>query len=224
MRKDLVRQARQLLLLIIALAILAEGWFAWQTARSGGGPAWLQTLFGFPQTLAGWRIGIVAGHNGNDSGAVCPDGLTEASVNLAVAEAAVRGLKQRGATVDLLEEFDSRLSGYQADVFISIHADSCEVDLSGFKVASLEGGSVASERLVACLWNRYAAVTGLQPHPDTVTYDMRGYHAFREIASGTPAAIIETGFLKGDRDLLTRRPDRVAAGIVAGVECFGAAR
>ncbi|MCX6028686.1 MAG: N-acetylmuramoyl-L-alanine amidase [Chloroflexi bacterium] len=215
---------QRLLLLVSLLAAAAAGFSVWSSARAGEGPAWLQVIFGPRQTLAGRRIGIVAGHSGNDSGAVCPDGLTEASVNAAVAEAVVRGLKSRGAAVDLLNEFDSRLRGYAADAFVSIHADSCGVDLSGFKVASLEGGSKASEPLAACLWERYETATGLARHPDTITYDMRGYHAFREIALATPAAIIEIGFLKADRDLLTKRPDRAAAGIVAGVECFLAAK
>ncbi len=37
---------------------------------------------------------------------------------------------------------------------------------------------------------------------------------------GTPAAIIETGFLGGDRDFLTGQTGRVAAGIADGVLCF----
>ena len=49
---------------------------------------------------------------------------------------------------------------------------------------------------------------------------MSRYHAFREIAIETPAAIIEMGFLKADRELLTKRPERAAAGIVAGIDCF----
>jgi hypothetical protein len=49
---------------------------------------------------------------------------------------------------------------------------------------------------------------------------MSRYHAFREIAVDPPAAIIETGFLKADRELLTHHPERSAAGIVAGIECF----
>ena len=49
---------------------------------------------------------------------------------------------------------------------------------------------------------------------------MSRYHAFREIAVETPAAIIETGFLKADREVLTQHPERSAAGIVAGIECF----
>ena len=169
---------------------------------------------------AGRHIGIVAGHKDNDSGAVCPDGLTEAQINQAIAERVVSRLTQQGMTVDLLGEFDRRLPRYRADAFVSIHADSCQVDLSGFKVASLEGGSQASGRLAACLWQSYEAETGLPRHPDTVTYDMSRYHAFREIAEQTPAAIIEVGFMKADRKLLTEQPDRAAQGIVDGILCF----
>src|SRR4030095_13712479 len=53
------------------------------------------------------RIGIVAGHYGNDSGAVCYDGngnvtLTEADVNLKIAALVQQQLTQRGYQVDLL--------------------------------------------------------------------------------------------------------------------------
>jgi N-acetylmuramoyl-L-alanine amidase len=210
MRTDLIRLARRGLLGVIVVMAALAAWAIWQ---GGAG------LFGPAQTLRGRTIGIVAGHSGHDSGAVCPDGLTEAEVNSRIAEITARELRRRGAAVDLLAEFDPRLRGYRAAAFVSIHADSCSVDLSGFKVASLAGGAAASTRLVDCLWQEYAAATGLSPHPDTITYDMRDYHAFREIATDTAAAIIEVGFMQGDRELLTRRPALPAAGIVAGIEC-----
>jgi len=49
---------------------------------------------------------------------------------------------------------------------------------------------------------------------------MREYHAFREIDPSTVAAIIETGFLNLDREILTRETERVAAGVVDGILCF----
>jgi N-acetylmuramoyl-L-alanine amidase len=219
MRLGTLRWIQRLFLFIILAAAATGGWFAYQSVQAGAGPAFLQTLMGV-QPLGGMRVGIVAGHSGNDSGAVCPDGLTEAEVNMAAAQAVVRSLEGRGIAADLLEEFDDRLDGYRADAFVSIHADSCGVDFSGFKVASLEGGSNASEQLAQCLWDRYEAATGLARHPSTITYDMTKYHAFREIASSTPAAIIEIGFLRGDRELLTQQTERVAQGIVDGIECF----
>ena len=215
-----VLRARRVFLLLLAAAVAASLWLAQHTAQAGGGPEWLRFLFGPPLPLAGVRVGIVAGHHGNDSGAVCPDGLTEAEVNLRIAESVAERLRAQGVRVDVLDEFDRRLRGYRADAFVSIHADSCAVDLTGFKVASQEGGSDTSQRLAACLWDRYEAETGLPRHVDTITNDMLRYHAFREIASTTPAAIIETGFLSGDRIFLTEHADQAAAGIVQGVTCF----
>jgi N-acetylmuramoyl-L-alanine amidase len=220
MRFQTVRWVRRFLLGIVLVAVLAAAGAAWNASGAGGVPAGVLRLLGLPVGESMGHIGIVAGHSGNDSGAVCPDGLTEAQVNRAVADAVARALRRRGATVDLLEEFDPRLNGYQADAFVSIHADSCEVDRSGYKVASLEGGSDASRRLVDCLWEHYNAATALTPDPNTITYDMSRYHAFEEISPDTPAAIIEIGFLKGDRPLIAGRPDKAAQGIVAGLECF----
>jgi N-acetylmuramoyl-L-alanine amidase len=220
MRLDALRWIQRLVLLFALALVAAGGWFVYNSAQAGDAPALLQAIVGPPRPLRGLHIGIVAGHHGNDSGAVCPDGLTEAEVNLAAAEAVVSALQQNGARVDLLEEFDDRLEGYRADAFVSIHADSCEVSLSGFKVASLEGGSEASQRLADCLWQHYEAATELPRHLNTITYDMTRYHAFREISPSTPAAIIEIGFLRSDRDLIAGKPDTVARGIADGIECF----
>lgn len=220
MRLESVRWARRLLLAGAILTILSAAGLVWQSTGAGGGPVGMLGLLGLPAGNSPRHIGIVAGHSGNDSGAVCPDGLTEAQVNQAVADAVARALRRRGATVDLLQEFDPLLQGYQADALISIHADSCEVDLSGYKVASLEGGSAASQRLADCLWEGYGAATSLAPHTDTITHDMSRYHAFQEISPQTPAAIIEIGFLKGDRELIAEHPEKAAQGILAGLECF----
>jgi len=176
------------------------------------------------------RVGIVAGHAGNDSGAVCVDGngdvtLTEAEVNLEIAAIVQQKLIERGFQVDLLREFDSRLNGYRALAIISIHNDSCEYindDATGFKVAAALNTPDLNRanRLTACLVDRYHRATDLTFHAGSITSDMREYHAFREIDPSTVAAIIETGFLNLDRELLTRETDRVAAGVVDGILCF----
>ena len=49
---------------------------------------------------------------------------------------------------------------------------------------------------------------------------MREYHAFSEIDPSTIAAIIETGFLKLDQKILVEQTDRVANGVVQGIQCF----
>jgi N-acetylmuramoyl-L-alanine amidase len=174
------------------------------------------------------HIGIVAGHWGSDTGALCPDGLREVDINLDVAQRVVYILQALGYQADLLAEFDPRLEGYWADALISIHADSCTAypsatpPASGFKVASVEDSLVpeAEEQLVACLAQCYAARTGMYFHASSITYDMTRYHTFYEIDDQTPGAIIETGFMMNDRRLLTERADLVAQGIVDGIVCF----
>jgi N-acetylmuramoyl-L-alanine amidase len=176
------------------------------------------------------RIGIVAGHAGNDSGAVCVDGngdatLTEADVNLKIAAIVQQKLIEKGFQVDLLREFDSRLNGYRALAIVSIHNDSCEYinnEATGFKVAAALNTTDPNRanRLTACLVDRYYRSTGLTFHSGSITSDMREYHAFREIDPSTVSAIIETGFLNLDREMLTKQTDRVAAGVVDGILCF----
>ena len=176
---------------------------------------------GTPLALA--HVGIVAGHWGNDTGATCPDGLTEVEINLAVAERVVSLLSQAGYTAEMLPEFSSKLDGYVAAALVSIHTDSCNVpEATGFKVARVSSSMVpeVEDRLVACLIEHYSQVTGLSVHENSITFDMTEYHAFYEIAPDTPAAIIEIGFMAADRPLLTRRPDLVAQGIFEGLECF----
>ncbi len=170
------------------------------------------------------KIGIVSGHWGNDSGAVCENGTTEAEVNLKIATIVQQKLSALGYDADLLNEFDPRLTGYQAAMLVSIHNDSCDYindQATGFKVAaaiSARDNNLAN-RLAACLRDRYQQTTGLPLH-DSVTNDMSFYHAFNEISPSTSAAIIETGFLNLDYQFLTQKTDVVAEGVEKGILCF----
>lgn len=181
------------------------------------------------------RIGIVAGHwwleedgkQSRDVGAVCDEGtssqLTEVEINLELAKRVFFELHKVGYDTDLLQEWDERLYGYQADVLVSIHADACLYpEASGFKVARVADSHVPEieDRLVACVTERYAARTGLTLHGGSITADMSRYHTFYEIDPNTPGVIIEVGFMLADRWLLTRRPDLVAQGIIDGILCF----
>jgi N-acetylmuramoyl-L-alanine amidase len=227
------------MLVVASAALLAAGLITWRLLAAGqkgtltppqglpqGNGAAVATstsrpLVDLPPGAA--RVGVVAGHAGYDIGAVCPDGLSEADVNLAIAQEVADLLTRRGYGVDVLEEYDERLTGYRADALVSVHADSCDVPgATGFKVARVTDSAIpeAEDRLVACLYQEYESVTGLPPHPSSITDDMTSYHAFREIDRHTPGAIIETGFLLDDRDLLTGRPKLVARGIATGVVCF----
>lgn len=171
------------------------------------------------------RIGIVAGHWGNDSGAVCTDGLTEVEINLDIATRVKEALTAAGFDVDLLQEYDDKLTGYNALALVSIHADTCNYiddNATGFKVTpSLASGAPEkASRLVACISSRYEEITGMRFHPGSATYDMSSYHAFNEINTNTTAAIIETGFMNLDRLILTQKPSLIAEGIAQGVLCY----
>ena len=167
------------------------------------------------------RVGIIAGHKDNDSGAVCDDGLTEASINANIANQVANNLQAHGIVTEILSEFDPRLHGYFATALISIHADSCTYFnelATGFKIA---GSSYTdSEALSICVEQAYGEATQLPYHTNTITPHMTDYHAFREISPGTPAIIVETGFMNLDRELLTTRADVSAAGITNGILCF----
>lgn len=174
------------------------------------------------------RIGIVAGHSGNDPGAVCPEalgGFREVDINLDIASRVRENLIQEGFDVDLLAEFDPRLNGYRALALVSIHTDSCDYineEATGFKVAAAMSTYYPEQaaRLTSCLRVRYAEITHLSFHAGSVTNDMTSYHAFSEISNETPAAIIEVGFMNLDRKILTEQPDLLARGITAGILCY----
>ena len=199
-------------------AIVLNAPQATQTAESIGTPT--------PRSKP--LVGIVVGHwddQTRDPGAVCSDiNLTEFQVNQNIAALVRDQLIARGYDVELLREFDPRLSGYKASVLVSIHADSCDYindAATGFKVAAAMANPrpQLSARLVGCMRQRYAQATGMKLHT-SVTEDMGSYHAFDEIDPDTTAAIIEVGFLNLDRVILTQHPDRVAQGIIDGILCY----
>lgn len=171
------------------------------------------------------KIGIVVGHRGHDSGAVCANGLTELEINSNVATYVQQKLINAGFEVELLDEFDSRLKNYQAGLLLSIHSDSCDYindSATGFKVAAAfsQKGDQSSSRLVQCLSDRYANITGLRYHYQSVTTDMTSYHVFDEIDPYTTAGIIELGFMNLDQEILTTKPELLAEGITKGISCY----
>ena len=174
-----------------------------------------------PTSIPRLPVGIVAGHSGNDPGAVCPPELEntrEVDVNLDVANRVRELLAQNGYVVNLLTEYDTRLQGFQAMALVSIHADSCEYvneKATGFKVAAALSTIYPENttRLTNCLRTRYAAKTNMDFHAGSVTPDMTSYHAFSEIDNNTPAAIIEIGFLNLDHEILTKQQDNIAQGV-----------
>ncbi|MCB0063615.1 MAG: N-acetylmuramoyl-L-alanine amidase [Caldilineaceae bacterium] len=172
------------------------------------------------------EIALVSGHAGYDSGAICVDAngvttVTEAAINAAITQRVAQRLRRNGALVTVLDEFDERLPDLQADLLLSFHSDSC-IEASGYKTAYATNAAVvvATTKLSNCFDRHYAPMTELAWHPDTITHDMTDYHVFREVASTTPALILEMGFIGGDQQLLLQHPNTVAAGITESIRCF----
>lgn len=174
-----------------------------------------------PQSPGPILIGIIAGHRESDSGAVCDDGLTEVDVNQKITDLVLANLREKGVQVELLSEFDEKLLGYRATAVVSIHADSCQYFnelATGYKIA---GSSLTdSQALEDCMEQSYASATELPYHANTITEHMTNYHAFRKIAPGTPAIILEVGFMNLDRQLLTSNAEVPAQGITNGIMCY----
>ena len=175
----------------------------------------------YAQSTAPLFLAIIAGHLESDSGAVCDDGLTEAEINLEIANKVVNQLNRRGVPAAVFAEFDPRLDSFSGTAMISIHADSCTYInelATGFKVAP--SSFTDSSTLQTCMESSYASATRLSYHANTITEHMTDYHAFRKIAVGTPAVIVETGFMNLDRELLTTNNEIAVSGLVNGIFCF----
>ncbi len=204
-----------------------------EAIQGGDDPAQIVNAIATPDTGKP-HVGIIAGHwgynSGLDTGAVCESGqfagTTEVQINIIVATYVKQYLQENGYAVDMLEEDDSRLGGYQADALVSIHADSCEYinDMAtGFKMA----GTLASpfpekiERLKSCINYYYGETTQLPYHEgSSYTADMINYHVFSKVDLETPTVIIETGFMNLDDDIIISQPELVAHGIADGIMCF----
>lgn len=149
--------------------------------------------------------------------------LTEAEVNLAVAQRTAKLLESVGVTVDVLPA--TVPPGYDADVFVAIHSDgTSNRNARGFKLATPWRASRASLHLLSVMTEEYGRATGLPPG-GAPTLNMRGYYAFTArnhkyaIAKTTPAVILELAFMTNPTDLwyLTKQQDNLAVGVANGI-------
>lgn len=176
-----------------------------------------------------YRIGIISGHRGEDSGAVCEDSygypeLQEVDVNFAVAQRVVAKLKAENFTVDLLDENDPRLDNYQGIALVSIHANTCYdfgEFVSGYIVAKAEARpDFGNDTLLReCVALNFGALVPLE-RSFVLTLDMTNYHVFRTIHPLTPAVILEMGYMLADREVLENEPELLAQAITNGIYCY----
>jgi N-acetylmuramoyl-L-alanine amidase len=150
--------------------------------------------------------------------------VTEAEVNLAVAQRVKTLLEAEGVVVDLLPA--TIPPAYDADAFLSIHADGNAGTVArGWKLATPWRASRASLQLMEAVAAAYGPATGMTEDVGGVTVNMRGYYAFNfrrhvhSVARTTPAIIVEMGFMTNaaDRAILFNEPEKPARGIAEGV-------
>jgi N-acetylmuramoyl-L-alanine amidase len=226
MRHNTVERVQRIFVWLFLLAVIGIGAIAARTTGVFPTGAQGPPRQGIVPSAWNRQVALISGHAGHDSGAICEDDagqptIREDEVNAGVARRAAERLRQAGADVEILEEYDPRLEELRADVLISLHADSC-IDATGYKSSRYTNSTIpqVSDRLVACINLNYAAATGLTENVNTITEDMTEYHAFRRIDPQTPAAILELGFLGGDNDLLANRQDLLAKGVADAILCF----
>lgn len=224
MRTVLIRRLQRVFL-IISVILFAGIVYLAATGVNYLLPSPIQRLTLITPTPERETVALISGHAGFDSGAICGPSnaptLVEADVVARIAELVREALEDAGLVVLVLNEYDERLERLDAELLLSLHADSC-IAASGFKAAYPLNSAIPTtdRRLVACINTEYAAQTGLPLHTHSITHDMTYYHAFRKVLPTTPTAILELGFLGGDGRLLTQEPELVAAAVTESIFCF----
>lgn len=154
-------------------------------------------------------------------------GKKEWEVNYKIAEILKNKLEEKGFLVELIPA--TVPPNYQADAFISIHADShSDNTKNGFKAStSWYTKTQKSEELLNFISNEYLKHTKL-PWENTITPGMKGYYSFNwtkfkhAVNPQTPSIIVENGFLTNEKDqkFLIETPEIAAEGLARGIERF----
>ncbi|OHA62701.1 MAG: hypothetical protein A2748_02200 [Candidatus Wildermuthbacteria bacterium RIFCSPHIGHO2_01_FULL_45_20] len=184
-----------------------------------------------------WKVGIQIGHWKNDevpeelsrledNHGASGGGKMEWQVNYMIAWHIAMLLDKEGIRTELLPTVIP--PNYTADAFIAIHADgnSPRKD-SGFKIAAPWWDKGEGNNLAALIEEEYGKATNL-PIDEYIPPAMTHYYAFNyekfanALAPGTPAVILEAGFLSNsvDRQILIDKPQLAAQGVVNGILAY----
>lgn len=173
---------------------------------------------------------IDAGHGGQDGGAVSPNGVEEAGINLKIAKLVESGLREAGFAVEMTRQNENALDKSKAKdmqarrlimrneaaaAIVSIH-------MNKFRDSSIKGpmafymkGSTEGQILATTMIKAVCTSIG-NPLREANPGD---YFVLRE--SIAPAVIIECGFLSNTNDEALLQDEahqaKLAAGIVAGI-------
>jgi len=179
-----------------------------------------------PRRMSGTVV-IDAGHGGKDPGATSILGFYEKGVNLSVARQVAHLLEQRGLRVKMtrtsdyfveLEDRAAIANNLNADLFVSIHADSFPKSTRrGFTVYIARSASSSSRRAASAI-ARSMSGTGL----NSFGVQTAGYH----VLTGTrgPAVLVELGYLSNRREAALLRSssfqNRLAQAVADGISDY----
>jgi len=151
-----------------------------------------------PRPEAKALVVVDAGHGGDDPGTISAGHIYEKDINLEVARRVAALLEQRGLTVVMtrqqdrfieLEERAEIANRRNADLFVSIHADSApNREVQGFTVYVARGASPDSYKAAQAISRALAGAVS----------DTRGIREadYRVLVSSTcPAVLVELGYL-----------------------------
>lgn len=177
-------------------------------------------------------IVIDAGHGGFDPGKVAKDGVTEKTINLAIAQKLSGFLEQGGATVAYTRTEDSALSeskredlknrivvaeGSDADIFVSIHQNSFpKSNVKGAQVFYYKN-SPEGKRLALLIQSRLKEVADIDNERTPKEND--NYYVLKKI--DIPSVIVECGFLSNgvehDKLMSNEYQEKLAWAIYMGI-------
>jgi hypothetical protein len=153
-------------------------------------------------------------------------GVSEVSVNEAVARLTAQRLFERGFSVDIIDA--TVPLSYTTDLFISLHADgNPRTSVRGFKAVAPWNAPPASDKFVEILYEEYGKATGL-PTDAMSTDSMADYYAFNwrryrhAVTRDVPGTLLEMGFVTNpeDRKVLTTQQESIAWGIANAVDRY----
>jgi N-acetylmuramoyl-L-alanine amidase len=167
---------------------------------------------------------IDPGHGGKDPGATSVLGFYEKDINLSVALEVARLLEQRGLRVKMtrtddyyvgLEDRAAIANNLDADLFVSIHADSFPKNTRRGYTIYIANAASSSSRRAANAITRSMSGTGL----NSFGVQKANYH----VLTGTrgPAVLVELGYLSNRREAALLRSssfqDRLAQAVADGI-------
>lgn len=177
-------------------------------------------------------IVIDAGHGGFDPGKVASDGVTEKTINLAIANKLSGFLEQGGAVIRTTRVEDSSLSeskrqdlknraeianNSKADLFISIHQNSFPKNTAKGAQVFYYKGSEEGKKLASLIQSRLKEVVDIDNERIAKAND--NYYVLKQIK--IPSVIVECGFLSNsvehDKLMSEEYQEKLAWAIYMGI-------